>query len=157
LEKCGFSGFVMISKLLRSSFREIPEVPGIYCVLRPDLMAPRFRERSSGGHFKRKDPTVSVRVLEEKWVENSLFLYFGKAGGKGRATLRSRIEQYVRFGNGKPVAHWGGRYIWQMKDSQDLIICWKPTLDAVPRDIEKALISEFEKIHRRLPFANLRR
>ena len=41
-------------------------------------------------------------------------LYVGKA-----KNLRERIKRYWKFGEGKPVAHWGGRYIGQIKYSKN--------------------------------------
>lgn len=151
----GFEGFVPVSDLMRSKCCEVPEVPGVYCVLRPNATPPRFLNQSSGGHFKGKDPTVTVHLLERKWVNSAVVLNIGKAGGKGEATLKSRINQYMLFGQGKPVGHKGGRYIWQLHDSQDLILCWKPTPGSMPRDVEKVLIREFEEAYQGLPFANL--
>lgn len=152
----GFEGFVPISVLQSSKCREIPKVPGVYCVLRLITTPPEFRDQSTGGHFKRKNPTVAVDQLRSKWVDNALVLNIGKAGGKGKATLKRRISQYMRFGQGITVGHQGGRYIWQLQDSQDLIVCWRPAQSSHPRDVERALLREFEEIYGRLPFANLR-
>src|SRR5208337_4507915 len=119
----GFEGFVPISSLQISKCREVPEQPGIYLVVRPNTTRPDFLSESIGGHFKGKDPTVAVSELQRKWVEGTLVLNIGKAG-PGKATLRSRLTQYVRFGQGEAVGHHGGRYIWQMVRSGDLLVCW---------------------------------
>jgi len=29
----------------------------------------------------------------------------------------------MKFGQGSPTGHWGGRYIWQLEDYKKLIIC----------------------------------
>lgn len=83
-------------------------------------------------------------------------VYIGKAGGPGKnATLRSRMRQYMRFGQGEALGHCGGRYIWQLSDSRDLVVCWKPTTGEDPRDVERELIDEFKAIYGRHPFVNL--
>jgi hypothetical protein len=97
-------------------------------------------------------------VLKSKWVERALVLYVGKAGGPGKlATLRSRSKNLMRFGQGKRVGKFGGEYIWQLRDSGDLLVCWKLTPNAVPRDVEKCLIREFEEVYQKFRFANINR
>jgi hypothetical protein len=82
-------------------------------------------------------------------------LNIGKAGPGRTATLKSRLLNYVRFGQGKNSGHSGGRYIWQLPNSRDLLVCWKATGKAVPREVEKRLIAEFRQKYGKLPFANL--
>jgi hypothetical protein len=154
----GFKGFKAVSTLQPSGCCEVPDEPGVYLVLRLSAKRPDFLSESVGGHFKGKDPTVEVGVLKSKWVERAFVLYIGKAGGPGRlATLRSRLRQYTQFGKGIRIGHKGGRYIWQLRDSSDLVICWKRTPNEVPRDVEKGLIREFEVVYKKLPFANIHR
>ena len=150
-----FSGFVSVP-IARGwpRMEAIPDKPGVYGVLRMNNCPPKFLRKSTGGRFKGKDPSVSIPTLRKKWVENASVLYVGQSGGKGGdATLRSRIERYLDFGKGENVGHWGGRYIWQLEEANDLLLCWKPSSD--PRGLEKRLIGKFEKIYGRLPFANL--
>ena len=55
--------------------------------------------------------------------------------------------------------HYGGRLIWQLKDAENLFICWKEFSEKNddPKKIKQALINQFKKIHDgKLPFANLR-
>jgi len=62
----------------------------------------------------------------------------------------------MQFGQGKAVGHYGGRYIWQLQDAKDLVVCWKVTLDDEPRVVEKQMIEEFKAAHGgKRPFANL--
>ena len=51
----------------------------------------------------------------------------------------------------------GGRFIWQLKNSPELIICWMCTTpDEIPRTVERELISMFRAANSgRRPFANL--
>lgn len=122
LLKRGFGGFESISELQLSRCRRIPDDPGVYCVLKAKTTSSTFLVESVGGHFKGKNPTVAVRLLETNWISDASVLYIGKAGGDSNATLRSRIDRYMSFGQGKPVGHRGGRYIWQLRDSQDLSV-----------------------------------
>jgi len=156
IQKGGFTGFLTISALQISRCCEVPKMPGVYLVLRPNTSPPNFLDRSTGGHYKGKNPKVRVRELDSKWIEGTLVLYIGKAG-PGKATLRSRLNAYMRFGKGKRAGHWGGRYIWQLGQSGDLLMCWKVTSDeARAKPMESDLIRKFKKAHSKLPFANLK-
>jgi hypothetical protein len=132
----------------------VPNQPGVYLILNSITNGRTFLRTSTGGHFKGKDPTVEVCRLESKWVGHARVLNIGKAGP--RKTLRSRLNQYMRFGRGEAIGHWDGRYIWQLGHSKSLLVCWKVIPNALPRSEEKALIAKFETKYRRLPFANLR-
>jgi hypothetical protein len=98
------------------------------------------------GFFKEKDPNVSIETLKQNWVNHTKVVYIGKAGGvDSSATLKSRIKQLIKFGQGKNVGHYGGRLIWQLKNSDELILCWKQLPYDDPREIQKLLISHFNK------------
>ena len=155
LRKFGFLGYCTFAKLKADQCSTVPDLPGVYLVLSEVEAKPRFLEKGTGGRFKDKDPNVSVADLKEKWVSNGVVLYVGKASGGSTATLRSRIKQFIQFGSGKPVGHYGGRYIWQIEGAEKLQVCWKPTPDQDPRAVEKALLASFETACGRLPFANL--
>jgi hypothetical protein len=151
----GYVGFESISTLQNTDCDHVPDAPGVYLVVRPEITTPEFLEESIGGHFKGKNPTVPVGVLREKWVRNAIALYIGKAGSTGGRTLKMRLIEYMRFGRGVPVAHWGGRFIWQLPNSGDFLVCWKATLPGTdPRDEEEELIRDFEVEHGEIPFAN---
>lgn len=114
-------------------------------VLRTIMDDPIFLEKGSGGYFKGTDPNVAIEILQEKWVYNTPVLYIGKAVGEGKeAILRSRILQYLKFEQGKPVGHKGERYIGQLSDAEGLLFCWKPLPTDEPEDVESILISEFK-------------
>jgi len=150
----GFTGFVTVESLWNDKSC-IPKTKGIYLVLDPNG-EPDFINPGVGGFFKGKDPNVSIEELKGNFVEDSLVVYIGKAGSPtGKATLYSRLSQYLRFGQGKNVGHWGGRLIWQLKNHRNLLLCWKPTPDDDPREIEKSLISKFIIRFGKMPYANL--
>lgn len=152
----GFTGFTTISELV-ANIDVVPQLPGVYVVMRNNANQPEFLTQGTGGFFKEKNPNVSIDELKRNWVDDTSVLYIGKAGSlKGSATLRSRLRQYMQFGQGKAVGHYGGQYIWQLQDAKDLVVCWKVTLDDEPRVVEKQMIEEFKAAHGgKRPFANL--
>ena len=146
----GFKGFVTVEDLMHNP--KLPEdEKGVYVVLYTTGTYPIFLQVGTGGFFKEQDPNVSIEELETNWIDGEQVIYIGKA-----TSLRNRLSQYMRFGSGKKVGHKGGRYIWQLKDSANLIVCWKRTKEN-PRDVEKEMIAEFKLSHQgRRPFANLK-
>ena len=152
LKENGFTGFKTVGELM-DDCSMIPPSSGMYVCLRMKDTEPEFLKIGSGGFFKRsapKDPNVSMAELKANWVEETAVVYIGKA-----TNLKTRLRAHLRFGEGKFATHWGGRYIWQLKDSKDLIVCWK-TIKENPRDVEKQMIAEFKAAHNgQRPFANL--
>jgi len=154
LKENGFVGFKKMSELFSDS-STISNIKGIYCVLNLDGN-PEFLNVGSGGYFKGKDPNVPINKLKENWVDNTIVVYIGKAGKEGsEVTLQSRMRQYFGFGKGGNVAHWGGRLIWQLKNSKDLVVCWKELKNDDPRTVEAELIQQFVSKFSKRPFANL--
>ena len=144
----GFVGFLPWKDL---SLEEIPAEQGVYVVLNASADPPELLSQSPAGRFKGRDPTASRTTLETAWVEGCPLVYIGKAAG-----LRTRLRQYRDHGQGKPVGHWGGRYIWQLSDSDELLVAWKVTNDA-PELVEREMLAAFVDRYGQLPFANLRR
>lgn len=152
LEREGFEGFLTIAELRKGRITEVPSVPGAYVVLKTGH-ADEFLEVNPGGHFKRRDPSVSLGLLKAKWIEASDTVYVGKGND-----LRRRIKQFVDFGAGKPVGHWGGRYIWQLARADALVIAWVRAPEGVEaREVETELLDRFAAEFGGLPFANLTR
>lgn len=145
----GFKGFVRVEELMSNP--KLPEdEKGVYVVLYTHDTRPDFMQVGTGGFFKDEDPNVSIEELEANWIDGEQIIYIGKA-----TSLRDRLSQYMKFGIGKKIGHKGGRYVWQIKDSANLLVCWKRT-DEEPRDVEKKMIAEFKLSHKgRRPFANL--
>jgi hypothetical protein len=151
----GFEGFLTLGSLMEKN-SPVPKAKGIYFILYTQNEKPEFVETGSGGFYKDMDPNVPIDELHENWVENTIVLYIGRAGkGIGNTTLRDRLRQYFSFGRGKRTGHRGGRYVWQIKNYDELIVCWKKVFGEDPRDVEAALIKEFYDTYRKRPFANL--
>jgi hypothetical protein len=131
-------------------------LPGVYVVRRDQLGEVDFLTKSSGGWFKDRDPTVPVGTLTTRWLDNAHVLYIGKAGaGKsGRRGIEVRLNEYLRFGMGEPIGHWGGRYLWQIAHADELPVYHKVCTD--PLGEERRLLGLIHAVYGALPFANLR-
>ena len=148
LEQQGFVGWVPFSSL---PVVKPPALPGVYVVMRESTGVAEFLDVSPAGWFKARDPSVTPEVLKANWVAGAQVIYIGKA-----TSLRSRLSQYRRHGEGKPVGHAGGRYIWQLADSSSQLVAWKATADEDPAGVESRLIADFRADYGMRPFANLK-
>src|SRR5207253_5123565 len=142
LEAAGFVGWVRFSAIRASV---CPSSGGVYVITYGGPTT--FAERSCGGWFKGKDPTVPREALEANWVDGAEVVYIGKAD-----QLKRRLTQFADFGAGKPVGHWGGRLIWQLPNIETLLIAWKETPGQVPVEVESELIAAFRQAHGKPPF-----
>jgi hypothetical protein len=133
-------------------FETVGGGPTVYVIFRPDVWTPGFLEVNPGGHHKGRDPTVTSEVLAAKWVAQAQVVYIGKADVANR-----RLKQFARFGAGEPIGHWGGRYIWQLPDVEELLVAWHPiTWGEAAREYEQRLMRYFAECHGGArPFANL--
>lgn len=152
LEAAGFVGWHTWDQLRKADYQPVPSEPLCYVVYRPSTAAPEFLDANQGGHFKGRDATRPIEILEAKWVTGAHTVYIGKANVGFR-----RLKAYARFGAGEPTAHWGGRYIWQLADSEELLVAWHEISWQEPaRAYEKRLLAHFGTMHEgRRPFANL--
>jgi hypothetical protein len=146
LEAAGFVGWVPFSAIATSA---CPSTGGVYVVTYRGAEPLAFAERSCGGWFKGRDPTVARHALVANWVEGAEVVYIGKAD-----RLKRRLRQFADFGAGKLVGHWGGRLIWQLQGPDALLVAWKETPGRVPADVESELIAAFRDAHGKPPFAN---
>lgn len=154
LKQHHFEGFVRFAEL-PGSF--VPSGAGVYVVFRESVKSPAFLDVSCGGHFKGRDPTAPIALLQAAWVPDAQVLNIGKAalGSSGRRGLKTRLGEYQRYGEGQAVGHAGGRYIWQLADSSQLLVAWLQTPGQDPKPIENRLIADFARQYGKRPFANL--
>jgi len=137
-------------ELYKDKFNKIPCCSGVYFVYIDKNFKQEFVNPGTGGFFDCDDPNVSKEELSKKWVDGAEILYIGQTKGR----LKERIALFCAFGKGYPVAHWGGRYIWQIKDAiNKLYVYWEECDN--PREKEKKLLRNFEDKYGKLPFANL--
>lgn len=149
IKQAGFIGFKTVAEMKSGGCRNLPLAGGVYMIIRPIKKEPYFLQTGSGGHFKGKDPNVSIEELRANWVDDTSVLYIGKA-----TSLKKRLSQYMSFGRGSNVGHWGGRLIWQLADVDEMLVCWKETSE-VPRKVEEGMIADFKLKYGQWPFANL--
>jgi len=125
--------------------------PGVYWyeIDRP-IEKPLFKKNNPAGHFRGNDPTVSVSVLEKKWIPEATVLYIGRA-----VNLPNRVKLRARFAKGEPVRAWGGRYLWQLDDSIQKRITVRCKVVEDYKTAERLEISKFKSKYGKLPFANL--
>jgi hypothetical protein len=156
IDLSSFAGWVPFAALPTA---DVPAGPGVYVVVRPNDDPPTFLDTSPAGHFKGKDPTVPIAELQGLWVPGARIVYIGKAnlGSGGRRGLRKRLDEFRRSGAGEPVAHSGGRRIWQLTEHADLLVGWRVTDDDEAAKIETDLIAQFRAHYGLHPFANMRR
>jgi len=155
LADAGFQGFSTIAELRCNECCHVPEESGIYVVIMPETTAVSFLEVSPGGHFKRRDPTVDRHELEQRRIPDAPVVYIGRASKTKKTNLRRRLREFLAFGQGRPVGHWGGRLTWQIAGHDKLLVAWRQCCDF--RKAEADLLDDFESRFERLPFANLRR
>jgi hypothetical protein len=148
----GFTGWHRFAEL-RPQLRKIDrEAGGVYIVYRDTLDAPTWLAKSSGGTW-RGDPAVPRDALKANWVDGARTIYIGKAAHN---QLRNRLRAYCSFGEGGKGRHYGGRLIWQLKCSSDLLVAWRIIADRQidPYDDEQEMIASFRAAYGKPPFAN---
>jgi hypothetical protein len=155
LRAAGFVGFVTVAQLRAGACGPVPTQPGIYVVLRASDAPPRFLAHSPAGWFKGVDPTESISILRARWVPDTPLIYVGKAtaGSQRRRHLRKRLAELIDFGAGRPIGHRGGRYLWQIEDSDGFLVAWRQ--DGNPAAAENEVLRTFAGTHGSFPFANI--
>lgn len=157
----GFEGWRTWPQLRATGYHDIPSLPGVYVVVRTAATPPRWMHPGTGGYFKGRNPSVPPARLDAEWVPGARTIYIGKAAarkaGGANDGLRKRLDEYGRFGAGEPIAHWGGRFVWQLADADRLLVAWHAiTWNETARVYEKRLLARFAELHDgRRPFANL--
>jgi hypothetical protein len=156
LEAEGFEGFFTVGQLHAEGCEGLPNEPGVYAMVRESLDPPEFLANSVAPIYRGQNPTLPIEALSARWVAGAQVLYFGRAPGPGvRSLLRQRVKRYLRFGHGKVVGHWGGRFVWQLRDHAALRVAWKPADAGNVIPTEARLQVRFREHYGVLPFANL--
>lgn len=151
LEQRGFGGFEPFAALPSAP---VPDAPGVYVVLRTSEGPPRFLDRSPAGTYQDRVTTVDPSILQRRWVPSAPAVYIGKAGPSAKRSLATRLSEYRRFGAGEDgVAHYGGRLIWQLAESAELIVGWRVAYH--PPCEEARLIATFRNVYGAPPLANI--
>jgi hypothetical protein len=156
LEAEGFGGFFPVGQLHTEGCLALPNEPGVYAMVRESLSPPEFLANSAAPVYRGQSPTQPIEALRERWVTGAQVLYFGRARGPGaRSLLRQRVKRYLRFGSGRVVGHWSGRFVWQLRDHAALRVAWKTTAaeDVLPTEARLQIM--FREHYGMLPFANL--
>ena len=149
LKNQGFVGFTTVCDL-KNSTENVPQRSGIYLVIRVDNEYPIFLEKNPAGHYNKKNPTEDIAVLRNRWIPGCHILYVGET-----VDLKERITTLMKYANGEPERHWGGRYMWQIKGSENHLICWR--LTDKHEDAKKEFIKNFKAQHNnKKPFANIK-
>lgn len=144
LESIGFSGFITFADIREPRALAMPKERGVYVVIRRGEGTPTILPSSPG-----KGGSYDVAVLAERWVIGTPILYIGKADGS--RGIHQRLKQYARRGS----SHTGGRAIWQLADSDELLVGWAETAEELGRAVEKRWIARFVHTFGRRPFANV--
>lgn len=150
-ESFGFIGWRPFGAI---EMRDLPPRPGVYVVVREPGPRPSFLTESVGGPHKRQSLTVDVEVLEEAWRDDAQVVYVGKAGS--RLGLQERLWAYAKQGRGRSAGHAGGRFIWQLPASGELLVGWREIDGVEVGDVEEALLSLHIEQFGRRPFANMK-
>lgn len=126
----------------------VPEVSGVYRVLRPEGMTIRFTEHM----YNRFAKLYPAEKLSRKYKDcaDQEILYIGKADG--RKGLRQRIKQYIDYGWNHAANHKGGRAIWQIEDAGLLLLAYEECEDAEAQ--EKQLLADYKAKNGSYPLAN---
>lgn len=126
---------------------------GIYIVKVTEGHVPNFLYNTTAiRDYLGRDMLYRVTVLSDKYSKgDKAVLYIGKAGGVNHS-LDKRIRQLVKYGAGEVKNHRGGRAIWQIQNSRDLLLgyleCEQPEI------YEKKLLIEYKEKYGVLPVAN---
>lgn len=156
MKEYGFEGFLTVRTLRDEDCASVPAETGVYLVVRDWTEPPRFMPKSPAGFLRGQGPTVPIETLQDKWVNDACVLYIGHAHGPGvRHRLHQRIKRMIRFGTGKQVAHWGGRYLWQMSGATALRFAWLATDKRESDKLFNRVHRAFDERYGALPFANL--
>ena len=158
-----FTGFVTVGECINIGLPNDTSLNqcGVYLVCDLSESEPVFIPPAVAREMGNVVKPWSVRRLEVKWVDAVEVLYIGLAGARSYRSLRKRLRDLVRHARGDTTdrgPHKGGEILWQLRDYEQLVVCWRPTgMPPAPRELERTLLASFESSVGRLPFANRQR
>ncbi|MDR3598834.1 hypothetical protein [Clostridium sp.] len=142
LKNKGYKGFIRIGSL-KNNYSILPELSGVYLILIPKDFIVKFL----------KDGTTnsgdSINYLQNNWVKGAKILYIGSSNN-----LRKHVKQLVDSRNNSVDRFPGGRHLWKLKDSLDLLISWNVIDTNECKQEKKYLLNEFMVRYSKPPFAN---
>lgn len=156
----GFTELGILGDLLSAGLPDFDGLSkcGVYLVTAPEGYKPEFISVEMAHKVGNVINPYNVSRLAEKWVDNVDVIYIGLAGYSRPRSLRKRLSDLLRHGNGQTSEsgpHKGGEILWQLRGYESFTVWAMPTGNPPgPRDTEKELIQLFEAQSGRLPFAN---
>lgn len=136
--------------MYEQDLRQIPASPGIYLVGVPfDGFEPDISDRTTGPMFvKGRSMLYPAHKLRVKFESSDRrCLYIGESDN-----LQHRVALFLQYGRGEDVPHRGGRAIWQITNSHELILAWR--LCADHKNVKSKLLSSYWQNFGALPMAN---
>jgi hypothetical protein len=143
LERVGFVGFVPLIGMDRT---QLPRRHGVYVVVHQLDQEPEFLD----SNVIDKWPPYQPAHLRERWLTDVPVVYIGKAEGK--VGLHRRVGAFSR----QATNHSGGRSLWQLEKSEDLLVAWLETPGESALAVEQQYLQAFKAEHGSYPFANRR-
>jgi hypothetical protein len=119
----------------------------------PGRVVPQILRDSVGGIHKHKPLTDDPVTVAANWQAGAEVLYIGMAGSaKG---LHDRLWAYAKQGRGFGAGHRGGRYLWQLPNSDGFTVAWRESGDLSAHDVEDALLTLYIESWGDRPFENM--
>jgi hypothetical protein len=160
LTKNNFEKLGTLSQLLKNGLpnNEKLNYCGIYAISIPQDYIPDYYSLSEAKNNGNVIKPWTIEKLRIKWVSNSDLVYYGLAGKKSFRSLKDRLGDLLRHGNGKISTsgpHKGGEILWQLKDYGTFELWMLPTGEPPePRNHEELILKTFYTEMNKLPFAN---
>ena len=159
LQRFGFQGFDLMKAWDKNQILGLhtKDIEGVYVIARHSISTPEFTQEI---HHKPRPRVWSPAEAGQRWVEGVQTLYFGKGplrrpDSRGyRKGLANRIEEFRAHGFGRGASHYGGKLVWQLKDSDDLLLGWKSLREEESDQVESGLILGFRHLLGHQPYAN---
>jgi len=155
-----FQSIGTLGKIMDSGLPELSILKrcGIYAITTPESYEPEFIPPDAAKECGNVIKPYPLPKLADKWVEGEDVVYIGLAGKHSRRTIRQRLRQLIRHGQGHTTdrgPHKGGEILWQLEGFESFTLWVMPTGDPPePRETEKRLLLSFERQTGKLPFAN---